>query len=548
MPGVPKSRACQSCKARKIKVRVAPPEQFYPSWYTGANPSDTQCDETWPVCFQCKRSSFPCSGPSGLIKFVHKHIREDELRNNTHAESSSGSRTAGAGTASLNMVLARKRAPDGRHCDAGLITFRLVNPRKPLTSPSDQVAARLVRHMNMCSEPGDVLPYISYIPQRLIRSDCLRECTALFCNLWELFCSGRPGPTMRSLGQYGKALKAIRETIQSKNALEVETLGAVTLLEHCEGLLGWGPRLQHTFPHALGLEYLIARKGVPDLNDEFDVALANEQYGMLVIYNPSSQGSRDLLLTRHVQIGYWALRGGSCVCQGPIWETAATSCFEMYLHRIGLSFLPKDDVEALMSAYGEWPTWVQQNRSIRGNSVTCTSMMIEFKERLRLVNVSLRQVRTRMTTLLLTSNFVTLSRQHGESATPQYGFTSTATARVFLAMLTICLLALKVEYSLVLLWQWPDVDGIAGELRLLQNEIIWCIPHMYTAKTFTTTACILPFFLAYEDASPVEQEALLDLALFSDSFLKRHVRNREVLAASMVGTAPFLTGRTSASI
>jgi hypothetical protein len=123
------------------------------------------------------------------------------------------------------------------------------------------------------------MSYLPQLPSRLVDSPCLRDSVDLFCAAWADFRRRQPQGELMAMPQYGKVLRSLTRTLMSEQALKVETLAAMVLLERTCKLFDRG---KFSSIHHQGILQMMERKGPPDLNDDLDITVTNEVHGLMV--------------------------------------------------------------------------------------------------------------------------------------------------------------------------------------------------------------------------------------------------------------------------
>lgn len=184
----------------------------------------------------------------------------------------------------LSLQIRRSRATRGDD-GARFISYRLVSgpPKEYPTTLSERVSHQLVSHLERGNDGGLTLQmsYIKYLPQRLEQSACLRDAVALFSAKWTSFRRRQPHLAVRTMTLHGKALRSLQRAIQGPEALQVETLASIAILERVEALFHRAPTQVWT-THAEGIKNLMMKKGPPNVDDHMDVLVTQETHGLLV--------------------------------------------------------------------------------------------------------------------------------------------------------------------------------------------------------------------------------------------------------------------------
>ncbi|CAH0051711.1 unnamed protein product [Clonostachys solani] len=261
MPGIPRKPYCQPCKRRRVK-----------------------CDEKWPTCSACARAGIVCPGPSGR-KFVlnnnHKAGKEDGLI----YSSKPNKPTTGSSASSGSLVLAERPAPTTVQTmghNSVFRSYRLLDvwdSRIPMNS-AEQLSARLVALIE--ASPG--LPEFGFkslreLPRRLHLSECLEDSVRYWCSSWIDHHRGLHVPSNMSWNCHVKVIRSLQRALQGPQALSIETAAAATVLLKTGYTFNpdgsaEGSRLKGQYT---GIATLARLRGIPNIDDPFDVLLAYEQ-------------------------------------------------------------------------------------------------------------------------------------------------------------------------------------------------------------------------------------------------------------------------------
>ncbi|KAI2641320.1 hypothetical protein GGS21DRAFT_368813 [Xylaria nigripes] len=249
MVGVPKSKRCTFCKARK-----------------------TKCDERWPTCGACARAGKTCSGPRSTYKFVSNgNHREppDSVDHDTEAGCLSLSKTD-------NASMVRKQngldatVPNPKDASANISEFRCHLftglPKRPQWTQSDRLISRLVTSLN--TDPGTghdlriVGAFLPLIPQRLGNGNtALDHAVELMLSGWTRCRRGLPSNTWLNLRMYNKALRSLKTALDVNDPEQLTgTLTALCILQKAEVLYDFA-RGSNQETHAAGLIAVVNRSG-----------------------------------------------------------------------------------------------------------------------------------------------------------------------------------------------------------------------------------------------------------------------------------------------
>ncbi|VUC26155.1 unnamed protein product [Clonostachys rosea] len=284
MPGVPRSRGCEQCKKRKIK-----------------------CDENWPVCHNCTRRRLSCGGPTTLVKFI---VNGDHV-GSQRSSRRTGTSSKGDGTMRLLNMESLPRVPYQSTLHGGssgsLMCFRLPSPSPSNTGPTtaaDRVAARLVYQLESPGEEQLITrtKVLAHIPKRISTNESLRDSIDLLCSVWTSYRAGDELAEFVGMPLYGKAIRSLSRTLNSKQAFSVETLASIAILQRAEDLFDPG---QSRMLHEKGIATLLPNIDPPKSEDPFQTSVFTEVYGMM--------------------LPYWMATGWNSVIDQPKWREAIVS-------------------------------------------------------------------------------------------------------------------------------------------------------------------------------------------------------------------------------
>ncbi|KAJ2969959.1 hypothetical protein NUW58_g9841 [Xylaria curta] len=213
MVGVPKSKRCTFCKARK-----------------------TKCDENWPTCGTCARAGKICSGARNTFKFVV---------NGSHNELAHGANRT-------ENVLRTERLP-------------LASSGASSTARQRHVFMLDPKHMPPL-EPATTCaywePFFPLIPQHLSSGNtALGHAVELLLGAWTNSRRGLPSGTWLDLNTYNRAIGSLKTALDDANLEQLNnTLTALCVLQKTEVLYDFN-RGSNQENHAAGLIAVINRRG-----------------------------------------------------------------------------------------------------------------------------------------------------------------------------------------------------------------------------------------------------------------------------------------------
>ncbi|OJD33459.1 zn 2cys6 transcription factor protein [Diplodia corticola] len=281
MVGVPKSKGCATCRSRKIRVSLSS-LAAKPAACVLIPRAREQCDETWPVCQQCRRSRRECPGPSNPHgKFMDEGPRQ-RARGNTAVPNDPARApppfrplpqeeshvqptpctdietvrtkltTSGAMFTTMKIVsdephnaLAARfppakhhstSPPDARGARKQLQRQKAVFGRLPQTLPLsgvDMLTFRLVATLNEAGPSNQIKlfgPFIGEVPRRLGSTTALNDAAACLTTTHDAIIR-KHSKTSINPQLYAKALKSLYAAIQDPVQVKsTSTLCATVLL------------------------------------------------------------------------------------------------------------------------------------------------------------------------------------------------------------------------------------------------------------------------------------------------------------------------------
>ncbi|VUC31525.1 unnamed protein product [Clonostachys rosea] len=501
MPGVRTSQACQLCKQRK-----------------------TRCDQNWPTCYTCKAARKVCSGPSSLLKFVEngKRIRLDDLVSPEPAKNS----PEGSLLPNDSRVMVR-RGPWRSHNDGGNASFgvfRLQAPRANPTTVSERVSSRLVSLLKHGEDTGVAMQmsYLPHLPQRLSQSDCLRDCTALFCSAWSDYNRGRPVDQLLATSLYPKAIRSLQRAINGPQLYTVETLGAMIMFERIGTLFSNGEA--HSFEsHRRGIEHVMLGKGSLDAGDKLDLSLAFK-----------SQWELTALALSGVENPVLRSLWGSTVREPDIMRLVVfveeLQCFDGEYTTINRSF-------SLLAP------WIEEFRAIQMNPNGMAERMASLTEELCIHEMLLQCVIDRVVAKATHIGHMRELSDPNFLLGKSFDFVSARLAQALGGIHAIRRVLLRLIFDLGALYGTPD----AGAYRAYRDECErnWMfLP--YAASLDPISAgylgrIVLP---SLEAAEGDEFNQLADLLWTTDRFQCKYSRDAEMLRVMVLSIAMRESGRS----
>ncbi|CAH0047685.1 unnamed protein product [Clonostachys solani] len=492
MPGVPRSRGCQTCKDRKVK-----------------------CDETWPTCTRCAVINSPCPGPTSLVKFVAK---------NPH----------GAKTNTGGQPLTREPRQITFRNSHLPIRFHSINqsdyqkPRPNPTTRYDHIALRLISSLERGPEGITTLrmSYLPELPVRLSESKCLRDSVDLFCAALIDFRSHKPEGELHVMTQYGKALRSLRMALLGNEALKPETMAAMALIERMEGLFKRG---SPSNVHTKGILQVLKMKGPPKLKDHLDVAVANELYGVL--------------------LNDWTLRESCSFFKAPGWQEALDRGVEQFTSEVDMGPFSKHDTVEFVEYSRQLHAFILEFQQISSQSPTIeTKPAIEsLCRRVSEAEVEVARIATASKDSALKQGAMVEKPDPKSPVGRKYEFRSPFFAMVYLGAVSVQIVLLRILYESAAIVESSDAEDTGQRLREVCCESWKAVPYFRSLESIVAENLMAPIYVSYEAANELEEEYLLDAVEYIDRDLKRFPPERSQMRHMMVHIAKLMTGRASQS-
>ncbi|VUC21590.1 unnamed protein product [Clonostachys rosea] len=490
MTGVRRSQRCQNCRARKIK-----------------------CDQNWPRCGHCQRTNRICSGPSPLTKFVDQS-RGLPSKSDINSKSQTTPMGSGSGAESAILVNHHPLKPfnDG---SASYGVFRLEAPclevpRARLTTSADRVSARLAGLLERGSEAGVriQMSYLPLLPQRLSRSACLRDCTGLFCYAWNGYRRREPVSKLLLTSHYNKAIRSLQLAINGGQAYDVETFGAMVLLERASSLFGEG-QPQSALAHRRAIRHVLQAKRGPAIGDELDVSLTYENQ-WLKVKNPSiGRDEFHFIDTISKALPAVTQPSDSDVSLDPGWlevienfqseppTTEEFSCFS-------------GESASIKEASGKMISWVGDIGQILSSPATMKDLKETLVQDLSHHSQVLEAVTVRVLNRGLIQGSIIELPNLAFFTGRKYEFASVALAHHFAGLLAVRRGILRIINDLIALYGPPDESILENfrELSIQQWMVFPYLSQMNAVSHHFLTPCMKP---SLEVASGFETEFLVNL-------------------------------------
>ncbi|KAI1813278.1 hypothetical protein GGS20DRAFT_599362 [Poronia punctata] len=249
MVGVPKSKRCTFCKARK-----------------------TKCDEKWPTCGACARAGKICSGARNSFKFV---VNGSHNEPTNHAAITIDLSRIARDRTSRGQVGGGDLTDDARGGPISRFRWEHIVLPRPYTAelrhlpsnPKDRLAARLVGCLESAPRTGNDLcilgAFLPLIPQQLVPGNrALYSAVELILDSWTSCRRGLPPEQWLDLRAYNRAIRSLNDVLHDRDPEMIgSTFAAQCLLQKAEILYDF-KRGSNQETHGAGLIAVIAGPGL----------------------------------------------------------------------------------------------------------------------------------------------------------------------------------------------------------------------------------------------------------------------------------------------
>ncbi|VUC26661.1 unnamed protein product [Clonostachys rosea] len=478
MPGIPRSRGCSNCKIRRIK-----------------------CDETWPSCERCKKHGMACPGPSTLVKFVHRGRHPDH---GLPAQPSTG----GSGEASqsqfqLERVSQSSISNTARQAHSGyMMSFRLAQPRPIMTTSADRIAARLVHHIDNAPERRMIMQTarLEDFPRRLSGNASLRDSIALLCSVWASYRSKAPPTEFISMPLYGKAIRSLSRTLETGQAISVETLASIAILQRTEDLFDPGDR---RFMHEKGIASLLARLGPPKPGDKFYASLLCECYSILV--------------------PYWVKTGWNNMLDDPAWKEAIVACMADYIGIQELQPMLASSLTQYNHVSQKLPEMMRgmmniNNPSHKTTEIDLSPLISKIATELHDMEAAAGETSSSAMEKAMELHAVTEVEDPTSIHGTCYHFSSTNLVQSLISFVSLHLCLLQLRYKWSSAYQLSDSQALHDSFETRCHQLWKFIPFVRKAKLFLANIHQDAFAMTLDIANAREKAYLLDLFKELDSY------------------------------
>ncbi|VUC25642.1 unnamed protein product [Clonostachys rosea] len=518
MPSAPRSKACQVCKARRIKGKA---DLYVPK----------QCDQTWPTCTPCKLKNVECPGPSVLTKFVNFDPKSSDSvtrSKDTNGQPSPQIPQAAKG-AELQPTTRKKikfRVGGQNEDQAYYHTFRLyaAKPAPNLTTAAERVSARLITHLNNASSRGilTLLEYLRDLPQHMNDNPSLRDSVDLFCTAWAFYRRGQEADKFMDMPAYGKAIRSLRRTLQSDKAITLQTLASMIILGRAAEFFDPGRNMGKSM-HEKGLACMIMQLGVPKPDDHLHRFLMVEAFGIL--------------------LPYFITTGETNFLNHPPWGDIIKDCIIEKSNGTHL-LLPL----LVHCAIGDRiPRILHECPILRQNPLnpeTFNRAMLMIAELQQMDDDADKALPQAIENCVRAKQMV--ERPDPDSITgTSYDFPNIFVPRILMALCYMKLGILRMRYD------WSDIYNLPNKAALYEKARSLCIhlwkyiPYLLRLETFIASIFHFGLYATFEFATRAEKEYLLDFFAETDRYKRQFPLDRDELEETIIYHAKLVTGRLS---
>lgn len=505
MPGIPKTKGCSICKAKKIK-----------------------CDEKWPTCTACRYSKLKCPGPSPLVTYAYRSQEPfNENFNNTKLRFPN---------LLASTWVEDSLPPEQRSCHNHKHQskrYKPIRPRLPTksrvllshsppranpTTRLGQLAANLVSVLNTSKDLGDAahLSILSFVPPRLQESQCLSDSVAFWCSsqMDDRRCLVKP--SVNTLRYYSTALQSLRQALRSKQVYCAETLATVVILQRAGTSFEKAVKLD-SVAHAKGMSELIVQRGPPRLDDDLDASLASELGSSLFCWcdKLGGQEGRKIEPAEEVKL------------DGPLISTSEEALIQ--------------GTFAKMADYMTHVGLVHNNPHPENMKALASDLLEQLQLWNRGFSLAIDQIEERFTKQRL----MEVIPDEDFFLKEKYNLRSIAATQFLLEVLVLQIIIAKVLHSFSSFCASSDETALYFErYRKLSMQYWMLIPHLEKSHIKASQIVSCTFSLTFEAAvSDLERDQVLDAVMTFDQYMGKFKRHRKLLEERVLQTAKQLTGR-----
>ncbi|KAK7216618.1 hypothetical protein V2G26_004621 [Clonostachys chloroleuca] len=504
MPSAPRSKACQVCKARRIK-----------------------CDQNWPTCTPCRLKNLNCPGPSVLTKFVNfdPKLSGPIIPNKiTDGQRSAQQPTQGAELQPTVRKKAKFRVAGQSEDQAYYYTFRL-HAAKPTLNPTtaaERVSARLITHLNTASSRGilTLLEYLRDLPQHMNYNPSLRDSVDLFCTAWASYRRGQEANKFIDMPAYGKAIRSLRRTLQSDKAITLQTLASMVILGRAGEFFDPGQNPGQSM-HEKGLAHMIMQLGAPKPDDHLHRFLMVEAFGILLPYFFMTGE------TNFMNQAPWGDIIKDCIIE----KAKGTHLLLPLLIHCSIG----DRVPKILH---ECPILRQDPF----NPETFDRAMLTIAELQQMDDEADKALPYAIQNCVRAKQMIERPDLNGLTET-SYEFPNIFVPRILMALCYMKLTILRMRYDWSDIYQLPNKAALYEKTRNLCIHLWKYIPYLLKLETFIASIFHCGLYSTFEFATRAEKERLLDFFAETDRYKRRFPVDRNELEKTIVHHAMLLTGR-----
>uniref|UniRef100_A0A8H7K0Y0 Uncharacterized protein n=1 Tax=Bionectria ochroleuca TaxID=29856 RepID=A0A8H7K0Y0_BIOOC len=362
-------------------------------------------------------------------------------------------------------------------------------PRARLTTSADRVSARLAGLLERGFEAGVriQMSYLPFLPQRLSRSACLRDCTGLFCYAWNGYRRREPVSKLLLTSHYNKAIRSLQHAITGGQTYDVETLCAIALLERASSLFG---QPQSALAHRHAIRHVLQAKRGPTSGDELDITLTYENQWLKALPAVTGPSDNDVPLDPG-----WLEVIEKFQSEPPVAEEF--SCFS-------------GEFSFIKEAAGKMIPWIGDIWQILGSPATMKGLQEVLVQDLFHHEKVLEAVTVRVLDRGLVLGSIIEMPDLTFFAGRKYDFASVALAHYFAELLAVRRGILRIANDLIALYGPPDESVLESfrQMSIQQWMIFPYLSQMNAVSHHFLTPCMKPFL---EVASGLENKFLVDL-------------------------------------
>ncbi|CAG9974928.1 unnamed protein product [Clonostachys byssicola] len=506
MPGVPKSQGCQSCKLRKIK-----------------------CDETWPKCLHCQTSRLICPGPAQLFKFVDHSFPVPGKKKHVRASSPRGQ---GAGGAWHNLRLQRAHSSGirggGRRTPESL-SDQSPSPKAVSPTPDELSCMRLISHLEgglqKITHLG--LTFVLKLPMRIQSSACLRDSVELFCSGLTDFQQPEPKRDLMLLPEYGKALRSLRLALTNDEALKAETLAAIALMERASDLFDRQGKKFNI--HSRAAIQMMKQRGPTNNDDELDVAVCNDLYGM--------------------EMSGWSVQRGGIPPKTTEWKEALERAKSTHRKIVKGDNLAMSDLETLAECCRNLNALISefQNTSRQSFKSKPNANAAARNGQVNDMEAAIAKTIQMLLEYALEEGAMIVVNDPDGIVGKRYDFTDPMLCQLYLVVLFLHLVPLHILYETDRVLHGTSDNDLHARLRSVAVEAWMCIPYIRSTNWLAGRFPEAPLYATYEVANSTEKEYILDMVQYLDKNSGRLPPSRAAQSAYVLKKAKILMGRDSES-